>query len=162
VEGSISAPVLETELSEKFHRPIHVVNLASPNEGRNLQYLLTRELLENHPQTKILLVSVVERADMTHPAFRYLADVSDLLRAPLLINHFYFSEAAFLPLHQMTYFLQTYMPSWFGMSRSRRTPDQACPLLLAAAGRKPPHAASVWEHAAQDRGAAITSRIDEP
>jgi Transposase DDE domain group 1 len=34
--------------------------------------------------------------------------------------------------------------------------------LLAAAGRKPPHTASVWEHAAQDRGAAVTSKIDAP
>ncbi len=34
-----------------------------------------------------------------------------------------------------------------------RTPDQACPLLLAAAGGGSPHAAAVWEHAAKDRGA---------
>jgi hypothetical protein len=120
VEGAISGPVLETELSEKLRRPIHVVNFAIPNEGRNLHYLLTRELLENHPETRILLVSVGEWDDMTHPSFRYLADVSDLLRAPLLINHFYFLDAAFLPLRQMSYFLQTYMPSWFGMSRSFR------------------------------------------
>ena len=45
---------------------------------------------------------------------------------------------------------------------NRRTPDQARPLLLAAAGGESPHAAAVWKHAAQDRGAAITSRIDEP
>jgi hypothetical protein len=31
-------------------------------------------------------------------------------------------------------------------------------LLLA---RKPPYAASVWKHPAQDRGANTTSRIDE-
>ena len=43
-----------------------------------------------------------------------------------------------------------------------RTPNQARPLLLAAAGGESPHAAAVWEYAAQDRGAAITSRIDEP
>lgn len=120
VEGTISAPVLETELSERFHHPIHVVNISIPNEGRNLHYLITRELLEHHPETRILLVSVVERADITHPSFRYLADVSDLLRAPLLINHYYFLDVAFLPLRQMSYFLQTYMPSWFGMSRSFR------------------------------------------
>jgi hypothetical protein len=45
---------------------------------------------------------------------------------------------------------------------NRRTPNQARPLLLAAAGGESPHAAADWEHAAQDRGAAITSRIDEP
>jgi hypothetical protein len=45
---------------------------------------------------------------------------------------------------------------------NRRTPNQARPLLLAATGGESPHAAAVWEHAAQDRGAAITNRIDEP
>jgi hypothetical protein len=120
VEGTISAPVLEAQLSKKFRRPIHVANIAIPNEGRNLHYLLARELLENHPETRILLVSVVERAEITHPSFRYLADVGDLLRAPLLINHYYFVDAAFLPLRQMNYFLQTLIPSWFGMSRSFR------------------------------------------
>jgi hypothetical protein len=119
-EGSISAPVLEKELTEKFGRPIHVTNIAIPNEGRNLHYLMARELLENHPETRILLVSVVEQAEITHPAFRYLADAGDLLRAPLLINHYYFTDAAFLPYRQMSYFVQTQFPSWFGMSRTFR------------------------------------------
>ena len=44
---------------------------------------------------------------------------------------------------------------------NRRTPDQARPILLAAAGGESPHAAAVWGHAAQDRGAPITSRIGE-
>lgn len=122
VEGTISAPALEAELSQEFCRPIHVANIAIPNKGRNLNYLLTRELLENHPETKILLVSVIEQqADTTHPGFRYLADAGDLLRAPLLINHYYFSDVAFLPFRQMSYFLQTLIPSWFGMSRSFRS-----------------------------------------
>jgi hypothetical protein len=43
-----------------------------------------------------------------------------------------------------------------------RTPDQARPLLLAAAGGESPHAAVVWKHAAKDCGAPITSRIGEP
>ncbi len=43
-----------------------------------------------------------------------------------------------------------------------RTPDQARPILLAAAGGESPHAAAVWGHAAKDCGAPITSRIGEP
>jgi hypothetical protein len=39
-------------------------------------------------------------------------------------------------------------------SENRREAGQARPLLLAAAGGESPHAAAVWEHAAQDRGAA--------
>jgi hypothetical protein len=120
LETSISAPILEKELSEKIGRPIHVANLAIPQEGRNLHYLVARELMENHPETRIILVSVVENADLSHPAFRYLADPADLLRAPLLINHYYFPDAAFLPYRQMSYFIQTYFPAWFGLSRTFR------------------------------------------
>ena len=59
-------------------------------------------------------------ADLSHPAFRYLADPIDLLRAPLLLNHYYFLDAAFLPYRQMSYFVQTYFPGWFGVSRTFR------------------------------------------
>ena len=122
VEAGISAPVLEHELTEKLGRPIHVANLAIPQEGRNLHYLIARELMENHPETRIILVSAVEQDDISHPAFRYLADVRDLLQAPVIINHFYFLDAAFLPYRQMSYFIQTRIPNWFGVSRTLR-PD---------------------------------------
>jgi hypothetical protein len=120
VEAAISAPLLEKELTAKLGRPIHVANLAIPQEGRNLHYLIARELVENHPETRILLVSVVEQADLSHPAFRYLANVDDLLHAPLSINHYYFLDAAFLPYRQMSYFIQTRFPGWFPVSRSFR------------------------------------------
>jgi hypothetical protein len=120
LETSVSAPILEKELSEKFGRPIHVANLAIPLEGRNLHFLVARELMEYHPETRIILLSVVERADLSHPAFRYFADPIDLLRAPLLLNHYYFIDAAFLPYRQMSYFVQTYLPAWFGESLAFR------------------------------------------
>ena len=120
MEAAISAPLLEKELTERFGRPVHVANLAIPEEGRNLHYLIARELIDNHPETRIILVSVVEQANLSHPAFRYLADVQDLLQAPLLINHFYFLDVAFLPYRQMSYFVQTRFPKWFGVSRSFR------------------------------------------
>jgi hypothetical protein len=76
--------------------------------------------MESHPETKIMLVSVVEQDDVSHPAFRYLGDVNDVLRAPLPINHFYFLDAGFLPYRQMSYFVQSHFPEWFGVSRSFR------------------------------------------
>jgi hypothetical protein len=120
LEASVSAPILEKELSEKLGHPIHVANLAIPEEGRNLHFLVARELLQNHPETRIILLSVVEQADLSHPAFRYLADPIDLLRAPLLLSHYYFRDAAFLPYRQMSYFVQTNVPGLFGVSRTFR------------------------------------------
>lgn len=120
VETSVSAPILEKELSEKLGRPIYVANLAIPAAGRNLHFLVERELVENHPETRIILLSVAERVDISHPAFRYLADPGDLLRAPLILNHYYFLDAAFIPYRQMSYFVQTYFSRWFGVSRTFR------------------------------------------
>lgn len=120
LETSVSAPILEDELSEKFGRPIRVANLAIPLEGRNMHFLLVRELLENHPETRIILLSLVENGDLSHPAFRYLGDPIDLLRAPLFISHYYFLDASFLLYRQMNYFVQTEFPGWFGLSRTFR------------------------------------------
>jgi hypothetical protein len=120
LETSVSAPILEKELSDQLGRPIHVANLALPQEGRNLHYLVARELVENRPETRIILVSVPERADLSHPVFRSLADPVDLIRAPLILNHYYFLDAAYLPYRQLSYFIQTCFPAWFGVSRTFR------------------------------------------
>jgi hypothetical protein len=120
VEAALSAPDLGAALSRKLGRPIHVANLAVPYEGRNLHYIIAKELLASHPETKIILLSVVERADITHPAFRYVADTKDVLRAPWFINHYYAVDAAFLPYRQMYYFVQSIFPTWFGKSLALR------------------------------------------
>jgi hypothetical protein len=44
--------------------------------------------------------------------------------------------------------------------KTGRATDQPRPLLLAPAGREPPNAAAVWEHAGKDRGTSISNRID--
>jgi hypothetical protein len=116
VEAALSGPDLAAALSDKLGRPIHVANLAVPYEGRNLHYIVAKELLASHPETKLILISVVERADISHPAFRYIADTKDILGAPLVINHYYAADAAFLPYRQMSYFVQSAAPSWFGKS----------------------------------------------
>ena len=121
VEAAISGPELAAALTTKLGRPIHVANLAVPYEGRNLHYSVASELLANHPETKLILVSVVERADLSHPAFRYVTDVHDMLHAPLWINHYYLTDVAFLPYRQMSFFVQSCFPSWFGKSDSFRS-----------------------------------------
>ena len=120
VEAALSVPELSAALGKKLGRQIHVANLAVPYEGRNLHYIIVKELLESHPETRLILVSVVERADISHPAFRYVADTRDILDAPLMINHYYAEDAAFLPYRQMCYFVQSIVPSWFGKSLAIR------------------------------------------
>ena len=121
VEAALSAPELAASLSKKLGRSIHVANIAIPYEGRNLHYEIARELLATHPEVKLILLSVEERADISHPAFRYISDVSEVLHAPLWINHYYAVDAAFLPYRQMSFFFQSRFPAWFSISRTFRS-----------------------------------------
>jgi len=120
VEAALSGPELAAALTEKLGRPIHVANIAIPYEGRNLHYEIARELLATHPEVKLILLSVEERADISHPAFRYISDVSQVLHAPLWINHYWAVDAAFLPYRQMSFFFQGQFPAWFSVSRTLR------------------------------------------
>jgi hypothetical protein len=121
VEAALSGPELAASLSKKVGRPIHVANIAIPYEGRNLHYEIARDLLATHPEVKLILLSVEERADVSHPAFRYVSDVSEVLNAPLWISHSYAVDAAFLPYRQMSYFIQSQFPAWFSVSRTPRS-----------------------------------------
>lgn len=85
-----------------------------------MQYVIAKELMENRPETRIILLSVVERDDLDHPAFRYLADPADVIESPLLINRYYLQNVAVLPYRQLNLFAQTLFPAWFGVSTSLR------------------------------------------
>src|SRR6266849_285084 len=45
------------------------------------------------------------------------------------------------------------------LGEDRGTPGQTCALLLAAVGRRAPHAGALWQHAAKDRGVAAAERL---
>jgi len=117
-EIGVSGPKLETMLSEKLGRPVHVANLSVPQDGRDLHYALTKELLNTHPEVRLILYSLVEHVSRTgHPAFPDVADTGDVLHAPLLLNPQYFPNLAFQPYRQLSLFVQTLMPDLFGARR---------------------------------------------
>jgi hypothetical protein len=90
------------------------VNFALQNLGRNLHWLLAREVMKTR-KPRLLVVEVQETEFRTlHPAFAYLADASDLISAPLVINTSFFPDLARLPLRQITLFIQSQVPSLFG------------------------------------------------
>ncbi|RZF64130.1 hypothetical protein EWE75_12325 [Sphingomonas populi] len=115
-QAGISGPRMQAILSEKLGRPVHVANLSMPQDGRNLHYELTKELLATHPEVKLILYSLIEHASRTgHPAFRNVADTRDVLTSPVVINPKYFDNLAFQPYRQLSLFLQTQMPGLFGV-----------------------------------------------
>lgn len=118
-EIGISGPQVQAILSARLGWPMHVVNLSMPEDGRDLHYALTRELLATHPEVKLILYSLVEHASRTgHPGYRHIADTSDVLRAPMLLNPGYFENVAFQPYRGLALFVQTLAPGLFGVRRT--------------------------------------------
>ena len=111
---AISAPLLEHALDQDGATGLHVANLSHLEGGYDLMYAITKELFATkHP--KILLVNVVEQADrFGHPAFKDLADRSDVYGNPLLINRDYFADALFLAYRQLKLWLIGRAPEFFG------------------------------------------------
>jgi hypothetical protein len=114
VFGIDSARVEQSCRLARGHRCASV-NLALQHLGRDLHWLIAREVLETR-KPKLLLIEVQEREPRAmHPAFPYLADALDIVTAPLLINLDYFPSLARLPLRQLSLFAKSASPSLFGV-----------------------------------------------
>jgi hypothetical protein len=94
---------------------VNATNLAIPGYGRNLHWLIARELLENR-KVGLLVIEVFENETRkAHPLFIYPAEVSDVLDAPLLINLNFFHDIVRLPFRQLSLFFKSLMPEQFGL-----------------------------------------------
>lgn len=117
--AGVNAPALSAALSQQLGRPVHVVNLSTPQEGRNTHFLMAREVLEARPELSLILMSVIEQEPrVSHPAFASLAGRGDILTAPLLLNRDWLNDVAHLPFRQLSLFVKGLLPGAFGMQGS--------------------------------------------
>jgi hypothetical protein len=111
--GVDSARIEQQYLAATGH-DLHVVNFAMSHLGRDLQYLLAREVLQTRP-VKLLVIEVREDESRSmHPAFGSLANTSDIITAPIFINTSYLDNLAHLPLRQLRLFMHSVAPELFG------------------------------------------------
>jgi hypothetical protein len=84
--GGIEDGLVERVLQEKHGHKLHVANLGLPEHGRNLHYMVTRDLFENKsPQLLVLEVKAYE-SRKSHHLFGRLARVDDIVRPAATIN----------------------------------------------------------------------------
>lgn len=103
---------VERALGTEWREGVHVVNLALPHYGRDVDYLLGRLLLqEKRPSLLILETDLIEFR-VNHPAFPLIADARDLAEAPLVINTGLFDGLAWIPKRRLEIFLSS-LP-WIG------------------------------------------------
>jgi len=79
---------MEAILENKFH----LANLGYCRFGRNLEYLLVKELLANKSPKLVVIEVHEDEAKNSHDIFPYLANTKDLLVSPTIVNRDYFSD----------------------------------------------------------------------
>jgi hypothetical protein len=110
VGQGISAPRLEADLAAQG-RPAHVVNFSLPEDGRDINYTIARELF-SAKSPKLLVIGVVEKPSrFGHPAFKYIADRSDVIWPGYVMDFNYFSNLIYLPYRQMRLFMAKLWPA---------------------------------------------------
>jgi hypothetical protein len=110
----IDSAEVERECRAAGGRHCASVNFGLQHLGRDLHWLIAREVLEAR-KPRLMVIEVQEKEPRAmHPAFPYLANSDDLIAAPLIINTAYFPNLARLPLRQTSLWAHTAMPALFG------------------------------------------------
>lgn len=92
-----------------------VVNFAVPHLGRDLEFVVVRELLAHRPVRTLVVELQETEARAPHPGFQRLGTVQDLLQAPWLVNTGLVENFVRLPVRQTRYALASVLPAAFGM-----------------------------------------------
>lgn len=115
-EKGINAGRLQSELAAQGLNDT-VVNFAMAEAGRNLNYVIVRELLKSRTP-KLLVLGVTEKPSrFGHPAFKYIATAGEILEPGYLTDLNYFSDLLYLPYRQIRLFAASWLPGGTGLAR---------------------------------------------
>jgi hypothetical protein len=113
-ETGVSAPLLEGDLARRG-LPLRVANLSLPAAGMDIRVVEAREALRARPDTKLLVISVVESLPRDgHQAFGEIATTADIFGSPWLVNRTLPANVLRLPMRQIKLWAATAMPEAFG------------------------------------------------
>jgi hypothetical protein len=95
-----------------------VVNFSLLGPGRNLNYVIVKELFEAKRQPKVLVIGITDRPARVfgHPAFRFVADASDVAQAAFPSNLNYLANLGYLPFRQLKLTAMALFPEAFDVS----------------------------------------------
>jgi hypothetical protein len=83
---------IEQELNEIVEKSIKVVNLGYCRGGRDIQYIMLKEVLRQKNPSVVVIEVTEDEPKKSHPVFPYLADNGDLLGSLVLFNQRYFQS----------------------------------------------------------------------
>ena len=113
IGAAVDAPLLQKDLAA-LGVQANVVNLSTPEEGRNLNLVFAEELFASkHP--KLVVIGVIEKPGrFGHPAYKYLAPAAMVANPGYVGNLSYASDLMYLPFRQMKLFAARLFPSLSG------------------------------------------------
>lgn len=116
MEAAISPHVLQQALSRRLGHPVSVANLSIVRPGRDLHAQIVAELLAQHPEVRLILLSDDGFMVSSHPLFREIATPAALLHAPVLLNPAYVGNLLALPYRNIANLAGQWLPGWFGIT----------------------------------------------
>ncbi|WP_206242056.1 hypothetical protein [Novosphingobium terrae] len=120
LESGISPGLLQQLLSAKLGRTVHVANLSVVQAGRDYHDLLVHDLLNAHPEVRLLVLTDDGFMVYSHPMFQEMASPGQIASAPLLVNKFYVSNLLAVPYRNLLNAAEQVAPGWFGVDRAFR------------------------------------------
>lgn len=113
--AGVSAPRLSARMQADA-LPAHVVNFSLPESGRNLNWMIVKDLFKTK-QPKLLILGLTEKPSrFGHPAFKTIAAPGDILFPGYLTDLNYFSDLIYLPFRQLRLFAASWLPDSLGLA----------------------------------------------
>lgn len=85
----------------------HFANLSFCQYGRNLNYVILKDLLKKRTVKYVVLEVRQDENFGGHPMFPYLADTESMKGSPVFLNHAYFSDWYYAGVSRVEYWKQT-------------------------------------------------------
>ncbi len=91
-EGNVNDALIERGLRDKFQHRLHVANMAIPQHGRNMHYVITKEIFKYKTPSYLILEVKAYESRKSHYLFSQVADIEDVVAPALTINIFAFRD----------------------------------------------------------------------
>lgn len=87
-EGNVNDALIEQGLNDEFQHLFHVANMAIPQHGRNMHYVITKDIFKYKTPSYLILEVKAYESRKSHHLFAQVADIEDVITPDLTINIF--------------------------------------------------------------------------
>lgn len=117
IGAGVNAPRLGAALAARG-LPSNVVNFSLPEAGRNINWIIFRELMQTK-RPKLVVIGVMEKPSrFGHSTYKFLAPRADIVNPGYPTDFNYFSDLVYLPYRQAELFAADVAPGVLGPTKT--------------------------------------------